>query len=115
VGGTESAGHAAVRLEIDGGFAFFPGLSRPYVADTDELDSHDAATLRSLLAGADISARSGQEARRSDGAADRRTYTITALQDGTSHTVRMPDPIGDPAVQRLVDQLMAWGRRADDP
>lgn len=99
------ADRVTVHVEIDGGFAFVPGLAGPFDADTEHLGADDAATLRTLLREADFFAQPAELGASAPGAADVRTYTITATSDGRSHTVRAVEPIADGRVARLVDQV----------
>ena len=43
-----------VEFTTEGGIAYFPGLSRPVVIDTDNLSEPDAAELQRLLDDADF-------------------------------------------------------------
>lgn len=103
--------HVSATLEVDGGFAFVPGLATPYHTDTDQLTENDAATLRALLAEAHFFDQQETSGSPSAGAADLRTYTVTASAGGRTHTVRAVEPVEDPGLRRLVDQLVAWQRR----
>ena len=104
--------HVSVTLEVEGGFAYVPGLGAPFRADTDELAQGDAATLRELVASADFFAQPETLGAPPPGAADLRTYTVTVASGGRRHTVRAVEPIADPGVRDLVDQLVAWQRAA---
>jgi hypothetical protein len=48
------------------------------------------------------------------GAADYRQYTITVKADNWRHTVRLADPVEDPALQRLIHFLPEQAKRAAD-
>lgn len=84
---------------------YVPGLAGPFVADTETLDASDAATLRTLLDQADFFAQPARSGASAPGAADLRTYTITATSGSRRHTVRATDPITDPGLARLVAQV----------
>jgi hypothetical protein len=99
-----------IRLEGEGGFAHIPGLARPIEVDTADLDPADATTLRALLSAAAFFERPAEAAAPARGAADQRTWTLTATADGRSHTIRLTDPIEDPALRELVGRLRAWHR-----
>ena len=101
-----------VRFQAEGGFAYIPGLSRTLTLDTDDLDPEDSRRLRALLDGAGFFTRLEQAGATPPGAADYRTYTITATEDGRSHSIKVTDPVSDPGLRDLVDQLVAWQRRA---
>ncbi|HVU90711.1 MAG TPA: protealysin inhibitor emfourin [Jatrophihabitans sp.] len=102
-----AAPRVTVRVQVDGGFAAVPGLAGPFDVDTDRLDPGAAASLRRLLSQADFFARPAEPADSAPGAADVRTYTITATAEGREHTVRVRDPIGDAALARLVQEVTA--------
>lgn len=102
-----AAPRVTVRVQVDGGFAPVPGLAGPFDADTDRLDAGAAESLRRLLTQADFFARPAEADGPPPGAADVRTYTITATSGGREHTVRVTDPIGDAALARLVQQVTA--------
>jgi hypothetical protein len=111
MGSDSAAPRVIVHVDVDGGFAVVPGLAGPFDADTDRLDAGAAESLRRSLDEADFFARPADldEARSSPGpgAADLRTYTITATSGDRKHTVRVTDPIPDPALARLVQQVTA--------
>lgn len=93
-----------IQFQVDGGIAYFPGLSRPVTIDTAQLSEADAAELRRLVDAAQffdlpVAASRGR------GAADYRQYTITAEDGRHRHTIRLSDPIEGQALQALVDYL----------
>ena len=93
-----------IQFQVEGGIAYFPGLSQPVTIDTAKLSETEAAELQQLVDAAqffDLSATAG----RRRGAADYRQYTITVEQDGRRHTARLSDPIEGQALQALVDYL----------
>jgi hypothetical protein len=102
-----SAPRVTVQLRVDGGFAAVPGLAGPFELDTDRLDPAAADTLRELLAETGFFTRPDRFPPPAPGAADTRTYTITATAEGRTNTVRVADPIADPGVARLVRTLLA--------
>lgn len=104
--GAEPA-RVTVRVAVDGGFAPVPGLAGPFEADSDQLDADAGQALRTLLSQADFFAKPAALGASAPGAADVRTYTITATEGARSHTVRAVEPIADPAVARLVAQVIA--------
>lgn len=110
--GPGPADRITVRFQAEGGFAHIPGLSRALILDTDVLDPEDSERLRGLLDGAGFFARPEQAETPSPGAADYRTYTITATRGGRSHSIRLIDPVSDPRLRDLVDQLIEWEHRA---
>jgi hypothetical protein len=91
-----------VIFQSEGGVAHFPGLSRPVTIEGDQLPEPAAAELRQLIEAARLFDRPAQAGSAARGAADYRQYTITVEADGGRHTVRLAEPIEDPALQRLV-------------
>jgi hypothetical protein len=91
-----------VIFQSEGGIAHFPGLSRPVIIDSDQLSAPAAAELRQLIDAARLSDRPAQVGSAARGAADHRQYTITVEADDRRDTVRLVEPVADPALQRLV-------------
>jgi len=89
-----------IRFESDGGFAYLPGLNRPFVVDTAELPPATATELEALAHTARASA-SGEP----PSGADQRSYRITIDSGGGSRTMTFTDPVSDPAAQALIDRL----------
>jgi hypothetical protein len=46
-----------IRFKTEGGFAYFPGLSKPVTIDTDELPAEEAKELERLIEAADFLTR----------------------------------------------------------
>jgi hypothetical protein len=109
--GAGTGAAVSVSLDIDGGFAYIPGLHRSFQGDSTTLTADDLARLRALLAKADFFNRSAEPAASAPGAADLRTYTVTVTEGGQSHTIHVTEPIQDPEIRALVDQLVSWQRR----
>jgi hypothetical protein len=105
----DAVGRVVVRLESDGGFAYLPGLQRPVEVDSARLAPEEGARLRALLDAARFFSRPADDENESatsgPGAADQRTYTVTATRGGRTRTLRFSDPVGDPALARLVAHL----------
>ncbi len=101
-----------IEFRIDGGLAAFPGLTKPVSIDCDRLPPQANARLRELVQRADLFKRPQRAA---SGMPDARVYTI-AVDDGAQcRTVTVPEPIADPALRELVDELAqhaAAARRA---
>lgn len=101
-----------ITIETSGGFAALPALSRPRTTDTSTLDAAQALELETLVLASrffDQAASVGTPAR---GAADYMTHVITIEDASRVHTVRLTDPITDPALERLVSRLQALARPA---
>jgi hypothetical protein len=94
-----------VEFATEGGIAYFPGLSRPVVIDTDNLPEPEAAELQRLLDAANFFEQPAPPRTMPKGAADFRQYTISVAQGRRRHTIRLADPIDDPCLQSLVDFL----------
>lgn len=94
-----------ITIEINGGFAPLPALSRPITIDTTTLNPQLVQQLESLVRDAAFFDRPAFINTTAKGAADYRTYTIT-VQDGPRvHTVSLTDPISDPSLEQLVSHL----------
>ncbi len=94
-----------VQFKMEGGIAYFPGLSKPITIDSDELPRQESDELKRLVNAThffDLPATIGSPPR---GAADYRQYTITLEDNGKQHTVRLTDPIEDPNLQALLTYL----------
>lgn len=93
-----------IEFRTSGGVAYFPGLSAPVTFDTADLPSDRRAKLERLVEEAhffDQPADSPPPPR----AADYQTHTITIKDGDRAHTVRVADPIKDPAMAALVAEL----------
>lgn len=98
-----------IQFKTEGGIAYFPGLSKPVVIDTNELPVEEAAELERLVEAADFFGLPAVSPP-PRGAADYQQYTISVASPGHSHTVRLADPIEDPRLRALVDRLRAKAR-----
>jgi hypothetical protein len=96
-----------INFESGGGFAHFPGLSRPVRVDTAELAPEEAARLKGLVERARFFEQPAEVGAPSPGAADLRSYTITVEDGRRTHTVRTSDALTDPALRDLIDHLRA--------
>lgn len=106
-----------VELKTEGGIAYFPGLSKPLVVDSAELESAAAAELERLVREAgffDLPAKVGSPTSGgapARGAADLRTYTLIVRDGRRRHTVRLTDPVGDENLAALITFLQNRRRR----
>ncbi|MCC2664535.1 MAG: hypothetical protein K0S35_2457 [Geminicoccaceae bacterium] len=96
-----------VTIATEGGIAHFPGLAKPVTIEPDELDPGAAARLGKAVQAARFFDQPPQVGRPKRGAADYRQHTVTVERDGRQHTVRILEPIDDPALQELVRLLQA--------
>ncbi len=99
-------------LEISGGFAAIPGLSRPRTVDTAMLDVVSAAEFESLVNDGAFFTRPSVINTAAMGAADFQTYVVTVHDGVRLHSVRLTDPITDPALAQLVAKLQTVGQPA---
>jgi hypothetical protein len=99
-----------INFESDGGFAHFPGLSRPVRIDTAELAPEQAEHLNGLVERARFFEQPSEVGAPPSGAADLRSYTITVRDGDRTHTVRTSDALEDPALRDLVEHLRAHQR-----
>jgi hypothetical protein len=96
-----------VNFESGGGFAHFPGLSRPVRIDTAELAPEQADRLKGLVERARFFEQPAEVGAPPPGAADLRSYTITVQDADRTHTVKTSDALEDPALRDLVEHLRA--------
>jgi hypothetical protein len=99
-----------IEFTTEGGIAHFPGLSRPVVIDSDALSEEDSRELQRLLEAARFFERPTVATAPPPGAADYRQYTIAVEDDGRQHTVKLADPVEEPALQELLRFLQTKAR-----
>jgi hypothetical protein len=99
-----------VIFQTEGGIAYFPGLSRPVVIDSEALTEEEASELKRLLEAARFFERPTIASAPRPGAADYRQYTITVEDDGRRHTIRLVDPVDDPTLQQVLRFLQTKAR-----
>lgn len=92
-----------IHFRVDGGFAVFPGLSRPSCIDLDTLPADEAGRWRSLVERSRFFERPALPA--AAPCADGRSYAITVEADGRSRTLTLPDTIDDPDLCALIRSL----------
>jgi hypothetical protein len=96
-----------MRIEFseEGGVAYFPGLAKPVSIDVEAMGGDEAEQLKQTMERArffDLPPTLGSPAK---GAADYRQYTLTIDDGSKKHTVRIKEPIDDPAVDELVQAV----------
>lgn len=96
-----------IKFKMEGGIAFFPGLSRPLIIDSDQLSKDEARELTQLIDAARFFEQPEIINTPPPGARDYYKYTITAEENGQHHTIEMVDPIEDQDLARLVAYLKA--------
>lgn len=106
-----------VELQTEGGLAYFPGLSKPVVVESDDLPQAQAAQLQQLIASTCFFELPAASRSLPKGAADMRRYTITVADGRRRRTVRLVDPIEDANIQALLAFLQGQrgrGVRTED-
>ncbi len=99
-----------IHFESDGGFGYFPALSRPLRIDTAQLAPDDARDLEGLVDRANFFDQPSDLGASHPGAADHRSYTITVEDAGRTHTVKTSDAAQNSALQPLIDFLRSRQR-----
>ena len=94
-----------LQFKMEGGIAYFPGLSKPITIDSDELPKQESDELKRLVNATRFFDLPATVSSLSPGAADYRQYTITVENEGKQHTVHLTDPIEDPNLQALLTYL----------
>jgi hypothetical protein len=94
-----------IEFKMEGGFAHFPGLSKPVVIDTDQLSQEESAELEQLVQKARFFDLPGKVNLPRKGAADYYQYTITIQMGGEHHTIKLVDPIEDTNLNELIHFL----------
>jgi hypothetical protein len=98
-----------IDFRTSGGVAYLPGLAAPVTIETGQLPADRREELERLVHDARFFERPAQSPPPAKGA-DYTTYTITIKDGAREHTVRLVDPISDPALQALVEALRVEAR-----
>ncbi len=96
-----------IQFKMEGGIAYFPGLSKPITIDSDTLLKQESDELKRLVNATHFFALPAVMGSPSPGAADYRQYTITIQDEGKQHTVHLTDLIENPNLQALLTYLRA--------
>jgi hypothetical protein len=114
VDGGQGNGEVLMRIQfkIEGGIAYFPGLSQPLTLDSAQLSQNDAAELKRLIDQTQFFDLPEQVGTPPRGAADYYIYTVTIEEDGRSHTVRMTDFVQEPKLKELLNLLKRLSRQS---
>jgi len=99
-----------INFQSSGGFAHFPGLSRPVRIDTAELAPEHADRLKGMVERARFFEQPSEVGEPPPGAADLRSYTITVEEGDRTHTVQTSDALTDPGLRDLVEHLRTQQR-----
>lgn len=94
-----------ITVEMDGGFAYFPGLNKPFHVDTAKMDRNQASKIESMIRDARFFEQPSRVGAPAPGAADYRTYTITVNDGLKSHVVKVSDTDENPSLRILIDYL----------
>ena len=78
-----------IELQVDGGFAAFPGLARPFAVDVDALPPDEAGRWRAAVDASRFFARGDAPAPPTS--PDARRYAITVTDGERSRTLRLDD------------------------
>ena len=100
-----------IEFATEGGVAYFPGLSRPVVLETGELDGAEAERVERLVAASGFFDLPTEASAPRPGAADYQQYTVTIDDGARRHRVRFADPIGNLAQRELIDALKGLTRQ----
>ena len=93
-----------IEFRMDGGFAVFPGLARPFTIAVDDLPQAEASRLREAIASCRFFERPEPNAA-SGAAPDMRRYEITVDDGKRSRTLSIPESDGDPDLRSLIALL----------
>jgi len=96
-----------IQLKVSGGVAYFPGLSKPIVVDTNTLPQQQADELRQLVDKVHFFDLPPVIGSPPPGAADYQQYSITVDDGDKHHEVQVTDPIGNPDLQALKERLQS--------
>ncbi len=93
-----------ITFKTDGGVAYFPGLAKPFVFESDQLGKKDAKSLQSLIENANFFALPTTIGKAAAQSADMQHYTLTIEDGKKANTVKLVNN-ASPEVQALFDQV----------
>lgn len=96
------------------GLGYFPGLARPFVADTEALPRDAAREVERLVADARLLDEAESIEQPSPQVADSRQYVLTVEDSGRQRTVRLHDLSDDPALEALKNYLLELRQAAPE-
>ena len=99
-----------VTLQIDGGFAYLPGLARPIALNAARLGDAHAAQLQRLCESA-CAVAPKRKANHATAVPDGRRYRLTIERGDSRREVTAADPIDAPAVAELIAFVEQHGQR----
>ena len=94
-----------IHFEWEGGFAYFPNLSKPIDRDTDHLEKDKVEKLKSYIEDSHFFQLDTSIGNKAKPAADYYSYNITIQEADRDKTVHVIEPVSDAALQRLIDYL----------
>jgi environmental stress-induced protein Ves len=100
-----------ISLVTTGGFAYFPGLQRPIVVDTGQLNDAEERALTHLVEQANFFELPATLNTPHPGSADYQNYTLTIRKGRRQHSVQFVDPINHDPLQALVEYVQQHGVR----
>ena len=78
-----------ITFKTEGGFAYFPGLAKPFAFDINDLSKKDVKKLQNLIDKAEFFALPATIGKVPSGAADMQQQTLTIEDGSKTHTVKM--------------------------
>jgi hypothetical protein len=96
-----------IEFKTEGGMAYFPGLSKPVVIDSDDLPEKEAKELQRQVAEAHFFSLPTRTGELLPGAADYQTYTITVKDGKKRHTIHVAGATQDEGLRNLIAYLKA--------
>lgn len=99
-----------IEFKMEGGVAYFPGLSKPVNIDTDQLPDDARAELENLVKETHFFELPGGPAPARKKGADAYQYKITIEAGEQRHTLRLADPVENPYLQKMVILLRRRAR-----
>jgi hypothetical protein len=95
-----------IRLDESGGFAYIPALQKSIEIDTETLPADEAEALKGLI-GEVESAQAASTTRKAPPGGDRKEYVLS-IDDGTSRSVTLQDPLTHSPSADLVHKLKSY-------
>ena len=99
-----------VTLQIDGGFAYMPGLAGPIALNAAQLGAEHATQLHRLCESA-CAVAPKRKASRAAPVPDGRRYRLTVESGDSRREVTAADPVDAPAIAELIAFVEKHGRR----
>jgi hypothetical protein len=101
-----------IEFSVEGGLAYFPGLSKPVALDAGRLAKDEAGRLRQLVEAARFFDLPENPQALERAGADCQYCILTVDDDGRKHTVRVAEPIRNPALADLVQAVREHAKAA---